>query len=263
MKIASWNINSVRLRIKQVEEFTTNEQPDILCLQETKVRDEEFPLKAFKNMGYEHVLFRGEKSYNGVAIVSKIPLSGVEKQNIADSGDTRHISAILPDGTELHNFYIPAGGDEPDININPKFKFKLEFVDYMHDWFLKNRKKSDKIMILGDFNIAPMENDVWSSKRLKNVVSHTDIERTKLDAFKSSIGWIDTARHFVPESEKLYSWWSYRSKDWKESNRGRRLDHIWVTPALKDSLISHKVSIQTRDWEKPSDHVPVILELGT
>lgn len=261
MKIASWNINSVRLRIKQVEQFVNIEQPDILCLQETKVRDEEFPLKAIKNMGYEHVVFRGEKSYNGVAILSKLHLSGVDKQDIAFSGDARHISAILSDGTELHNFYIPAGGDEPDVNINSKFKFKLEFIDYMHDWFFKNRKSSDKIIILGDFNVAPMEHDVWSSKQLRNVVSHTDIEREKLDAFKNSLGWIDTARYFVPKEEKLYSWWSYRSKDWKESNRGRRLDHIWVTPSLKDRLISQKIAKQTRDWEKPSDHVPVILEL--
>ena len=261
MKIASWNINSVRLRIKQIEQFTQNEQPDVLCLQETKVRDEEFPLKAIKKMGYEHVLFRDEKSYNGVAIMSKLPLEGVEKQKIAGSEDTRHISTILPGDIELHNFYIPAGGDEPDTEVNPKYKFKLDFLDHMKDWFSSNRKPSDKIIILGDFNIAPMEHDVWSSKQLKNVVSHTMPERTRLDNFKESLGWIDTGRHFVPEDEKLYSWWSYRNRDWKKSNRGRRLDHIWTTSPLKESLSSHKVIKETRDWEKPSDHAPVVIEL--
>ncbi|MDA0781823.1 MAG: exodeoxyribonuclease III [Rickettsiales bacterium] len=261
MKIASWNINSVRLRIKQVEEFTRLHNPDILCLQETKVVDESFPVKAIKKIGYEHILFRGEKSYNGVAILSKIPLAGVDKQNMAGSFDSRHISTMLPDGIELHNFYIPAGGDEPDVNINPKYKFKLDFVDYMNRWFTSNRKKTDKIIILGDFNIAPMEHDVWSSRQLRNVVSHTEPERVGLDRFRETFGWIDTARHFIPDNEKSYSWWSYRNRDWKKSDRGRRLDHIWTTSPLKDRLLSYNVVTQTRDWEKPSDHAPIILQL--
>jgi exodeoxyribonuclease-3 len=261
MKIASWNINSVRLRIKQIEKFSNDENPDILCLQETKVADEQFPLKAINKMGYEHVAFRGEKGYNGVAILSKMPLSGVEKHKIAGSEDSRHISAVLPGDIELHNFYIPAGGDEPDVDINPKYKFKLDFVDHMNKWFSSERKKSDKIIILGDFNIAPMENDVWSSKQLRNVVSHTEPEKTRLNSFKESLGWIDTGRHFVPENEKLYSWWSYRNRDWKKSNRGRRLDHIWTTSPLKESLVSYKSLNEARDWERPSDHVPIMVEL--
>lgn len=262
MKIATWNINSVRIRLHHIKRFIEDETPDILCLQETKVQDESFPLKAIKSMGFDHVEFRGEKSYNGVAVFSKIPLSQAAKINIANSNDARHLSVVLPGDIELHNFYIPAGGDEPDVNINPKYQFKLDFVDYMTDWFGKNRKSSDKVVILGDFNIAPLEHDVWSSKQLRNVVSHTEPEITRLNKLKDSLGWIDSARHFVPENEKLYSWWSYRNNDWRKSNRGRRLDHIWVTPALERSLKSHKVVSTARDWEKPSDHVPVITEIN-
>ncbi len=261
MKIATWNINSVRLRINSLKLFAENEQPDVICLQETKVQDADFPLDAIRSLGYEHVIFRGEKSYNGVTIISKLPLRNIQKLDIAGAKDTRHISALLPGDIELHNFYIPAGGDDPDTAINPKYKFKLEFVDYMTQWFGENRKKSDKIIILGDFNIAPLEHDVWSSKQLKNVVSHTEPEITRLKKLQNGLGWVDIGRHFVPENEKLYSWWSYRNKDWEKSNRGRRLDHIWATQPLKSSLKSHKVYADTRNWQQPSDHVPVILEL--
>ena len=262
MRIATWNINSVRLRIGLLQKLAIEEQPDIICLQETKVQDSEFPLKIIKDMGYDYVAFRGEKSYNGVAIISKLPLSGIEKQEIAGSRDCRHISAILPGDVELHNFYIPAGGDEPDVDINPKYKFKLEFVDYMDFWFQKNRKSSDKMIILGDFNIAPMEHDVWSSKQLRNVVSHTEKEITRLNTLKEGLEWVDIGRKFVPETEKLYSWWSYRNRDWKKSNRGRRLDHIWTTPVLKDRITAHKVVVLARDWAGPSDHVPIIADFN-
>jgi exodeoxyribonuclease-3 len=249
--------------MRLLENLTNTEQPDIICLQETKVQDIEFPLDAIQKLGYEHVAFRGEKSYNGVAIISKVPLVGVEKQDVAGSKECRHICAILPGDIELHNFYIPAGGDEPDVAINPKYKFKLEFVDYMDMWFGQNRKASDKIIIVGDFNIAPMEHDVWSSKQLQNVVSHTAPEISRLNSLKGGLNWIDIGRHFVPESQKLYSWWSYRNKDWRKSNRGRRLDHIWATPALKAQIQAYSSLESARDWTQPSDHVPVIADFNS
>ncbi len=260
MRIATWNINSVRLRMGLLGKLAEASSPDVICLQETKVKDNEFPLKSIKALGYEHIAFRGEPGYNGVAIISKLPLVGIEKLEIAGSPSARHISAILPGDIELHNFYVPAGGDEPDTAINPKYKFKLEFVDYMDEWFGKNRKSSDKMIILGDFNIAPLEHDVWSHKQLANVVSHTEPEISRLNALKGGLDWIDVGRHFVPEDKKLYSWWSYRNKDWRKSNRGRRLDHIWTTPAMKDKIKAHNVMIDARDWIKPSDHVPVIAD---
>ncbi len=260
MKIATWNINSVRLRIGLVLRFLKYQNPDILALQETKVEDGKFPLQPFLDNGYEHTIFSGEKSYNGVAIISRVPLKNVVIEELVN-GHKRHISAVLPGDVEFHNFYVPAGGDEPDPDINPKFDHKLKFVDEMTAWFGKKRNKKDKIIIAGDFNIAPLEHDVWSHKQLLTVVSHTPIEVEKLNKLQSSLEWTDVMRHFVPAEEKLYSWWSYRNNDWKKSDRGRRLDHIWVTPPLKSKLESGTILREARDYKQPSDHVPVIMEI--
>lgn len=263
MRIATWNINSVRLRKEMVLKFLQDYKIDILCLQETKTMDEHFPVEFFSKAGYANIIFSGEKSYNGVAIISKVPLISPNIVEIVN-GDKRHISAginVNGDKLELHNFYIPAGGDEPDPEINPKFKHKLDYVDEMGSWFANKRSKDDGVIILGDFNIAPYEHDVWSHKQLLKIVSHTPVEVEKLLNMKNSLGFSDVARNFVPESEKLYSWWSYRNRDWKKSNRGRRLDHIWVTKPLEDKVKEFEVHPHIRDWEKPSDHVPVIIEL--
>lgn len=259
MKVASWNINSVRLRLPLIQQFIRAFPVDILCLQETKVQDELFPTKELNNIGFSEVIFRGEKSYNGVAILSRIPLTEISQESFGGNGQSRHIGAALPNGTELHNFYIPAGGDIPDPEANPKFAHKLQFLDDITAW--SAARNSDRpAIIVGDFNIAPLEHDVWSSKQLRNVVSHTDIERTKLNDLKISGQWTDTHRYFTPENEKLYSWWSYRARDWAASDRGRRLDHIWVSPALQSQLKSVATVKEARGWEKPSDHVPVITE---
>ncbi|MDB2414678.1 exodeoxyribonuclease III [Rickettsiales bacterium] len=262
MKIATWNINSVRLRINIVLDVLKQNDLDILCLQETKVEDNKFPLKPLHEAGYIHTIYRGQRSYNGVCIISRIPLDNVTKLDFAGKqDDARHIGATLPNGLEIHNFYIPAGGDEPDVEINPKFKHKLDFVDDITKWFKSNRSANDNLMIMGDFNIAPLEHDVWSHKQLLKVVSHTPIEVEKLNKFKESISWIDVGRFFIPENEKSYSWWSYRNRDWRKSNRGRRLDHIWVTPKLEESLHKHEILSNWRDVEKPSDHVPLIITI--
>ncbi len=260
IKIATYNINSVRLRAERVKKLLIDNDIDILCLQETKVTDDKFPVDIFKDAGYEHIYFRGEKSYNGVAFISRIPLTGTCKENFVNNS-SRHISAHLPNGTELHNFYIPAGGDEPDPNINPKFDHKLKFFDAMTDYF-SNKKKSDSIIIVGDFNVAPFEHDVWSHKQLLKVVSHTPIEVEKMNNLTNTLDFIDCSRHFIPDTEKLYSWWSYRNRDWRKSNRGRRLDHIWITPPLLPSLKNSYILQDERDGDKPSDHVPVIIELA-
>ena len=262
IKIASWNINSVRLRIGLIKEFVEKENPDVLCLQETKVKDEDFPYQGIKDLGFDHIYFSGEKSYNGVAIFSKLPLVNIEKIDVLNYGHTRHISATLPGGVRIYNFYIPAGGDEPDVAVNPKFDHKLKFVDFMADYFSKTYdSKNDKLVILGDFNIAPLEHDVWSHKQLLKIVSHTPIEVEKLNKVRDNFDFIDSHRYFVDENEKLYSWWSYRNRDWKKSNRGRRLDHIWVSNVLKDNLISSDILKDYRDAAKPSDHVPIITNL--
>lgn len=259
MKIITWNINSLRLRLDLLHRLTLKHQTDVICLQETKVRDELFPLKQIKEMGFDYVVFAGEKSYNGVAILSKFPITNSFSLNLCDHGK-RHIAAVIND-IEIHNFYIPAGGDIPDPELNPKFKYKLEYNIAAREWFIQNRKPKDNIILLGDLNIAPYEHDVWSSKQLSNVVSHTKVERELLIALCRSLDFIDTGRHFVSLDQKLYSWWSYRNQDWKKSNRGRRLDHIWVTKPLKNALISTHYDKDIRDEISTSDHIPCMIEL--
>ena len=259
--LASWNINSVRIRLPLIKQFLDAENPDILCLQETKTEDGTFPHDAIRDLGFAHVLFAGQKSYNGVAILSKLPLGNPQITPMIGRDDKRHIGAQLPDGTWLHNFYVPAGGDIPDPKENPKFDHKLQFVDAMTEWSKSLGTTPEATIICGDFNIAPMEQDVWSSKQLQKVVSHTPIERAKLKALQDSQRWIDSHRLHVPEDQKLYSWWSYRSPNWEASDRGRRLDHLWLTPNQKDRLVSTRIHKAARGWEGPSDHVPIVTEL--
>lgn len=261
MKIATWNINSIRIRTEIIARYISMESPDILCLQETKVADPHFPLEKMRELGFPYIYFYGEKSYNGVAILSKFPLKFIENFNFTELPHKRHISVLLPGDIELHNFYFPAGGDLPDVNANPKFAHKLNYVNEVNNWFKQNRTRKDKIILLGDLNIAPLANDVWSHKQLLDVVSHTPVEVEALNKLYQSIGFHDAVRKFVPEEEKLFSWWSYRNKDWKKSNRGRRLDHVWVTNTLIGSVKEYKVLSSARDFSKPSDHVPVSIEL--
>jgi exodeoxyribonuclease-3 len=264
-RIATWNINSVRLRMPLVERFLAQEAPDILCLQETKVRDAEFPLAALRKTGWEHVEINGQKGYHGVAVASRWPIETVERRGFCDKGDARHISVRLLDGPAkgvvVHNFYVPAGGDEPDAAINEKFAHKLAFVDEMHDWFRDHRVGADRAMLVGDLNIAPLEQDVWSHKQLLKVVSHTPVEVEKFTrAF--SHHWVDALRRFVPDAQKLYTWWSYRAADWLKADRGRRLDHAFVSPDLAPQLSGMRVLKEARGWERPSDHAPVLVDLA-
>ena len=259
LKITSWNINSVRLRLGLVIDMLKELQPDLLCLQETKAQDSDFPAAALAEAGWAHQAIRGEKSYNGVAILSRKPLSDIQMLDWAGRTDCRHISAVA-DGVRVHNFYVPAGGDVPDRQVNDKFGHKLDFLDGMMAHF--GSAKPEKSVLLGDLNIAPLAADVWSTKQLRNVVSHTDIEREKLLQLVNEGGWHDAVRgHFGPEAV-LYSWWSYRARDWLASNRGRRLDHVWVSRDLKQSVAAAHIHQPARGLEKPSDHVPVSVTLN-
>jgi exodeoxyribonuclease-3 len=259
MKIATWNINSVRLRLQKVLRFVKEQNIDIMCLQETKTQDEFFPSDQLFEIGMKYQYFRGEKSYNGVAILSKIKFQEKEHINWCNKGDCRHISIKLGKEIELHNFYVPAGGDEPDIITNPKFAHKIDFLNEMKSHFL-NDTKTKKILV-GDLNIAPLENDVWSHKQLLNVVSHTPIETEKLLDIIASGEWVDVMRAITPHHEKLYSWWSYRNRNWEISNRGRRLDHVWVSKKLFPQVKSGVIHNETRSWERPSDHVPIVIDI--
>ena len=259
MRIATWNINSVRLRIAHVLRFIIEYEIDIICLQETKTPDEFFPKQEFMDIGYKYQNFRGEKSYNGVAILSKIKLIDNSHINWCEKNDTRHISVKLTNDIEIHNLYVPAGGDEPDVLINAKFEHKISFLNEMMSFFSKDTKRN-KILV-GDLNIAPLEHDVWSHKQLLNVVSHTPAETETLLKILSKGDFIDVMRELVPNNEKLYSWWSYRNRNWEISNRGRRLDHFWVSKNIFPQVKSGVIYKDARSWDRPSDHVPIIVEI--
>ncbi len=261
MKITSWNINSVRKRIDLIDKLNTKVAPDILCLQECKCQEQHFPWEEIKAKGYEYVAYYGMKAYNGVAIASRFPITDTAPMNWVDRQDARHIWADIQ-GLRIHNLYIPAGGDEPDTDKNPKFAHKLQFLKELASWSEKVIKTAQKQVIVGDFNVAPSEFDVWSHKQLLKIVSHTPIEVEHLNNFLQKGAWIDAVRYKHPEPEKLYSWWSYRAKDWQKSNRGRRLDHIWVTPDLKEHIQKIEIYDKGRSWSQPSDHCPISVVLS-
>lgn len=263
LSIATWNINSVRLRMPLVARFLTEHRPDVLCLQEIKTIEAAFPHTAFAALGYHHRCVHGQKGYHGVATVSRIPLREVGRHDWQANAEARHIGVELCDGpaagVRIENVYVPAGGDIPDRARNPKFGQKLDFLGRMTDWAASLRAPT---IILGDFNIAPLEHDVWNHKALLDVVSHTPIEVATLARFQAAHGWVDVGRQLVPAPARYYSWWSYRAKDWRASDRGRRLDHIWASPVLAAKARAHRVIEPARDWAQCSDHVPLIVDFA-
>jgi exodeoxyribonuclease-3 len=269
LKITTWNINSVRLRIGLVAKFVKAARPDVICLQETKCPDNKFPLKRFARLGYPYAALNGQKGYHGVATLSRLPLDAIDARNYCGKLDSRHLAvkigerAGLADQFTVHNFYVPAGGDEPDPAHNEKFAHKLAFLDEMRGAPDICLGLGDRAILVGDLNVAPLEHDVWSHKQMLKVVSHTPIECEKLAAVQKAGQWFDVLRAFVPEPAKLYTWWSYRARDWQVADRGRRLDHIWVSPAIAHRVSGMNITRQARGWTRPSDHVPVtaVIEL--
>ena len=259
ISIASWNINSVRLRIDQVVRFASEQAPDVLCLQEIKCRAEQFPARALAELGYVHQAVHGQKGYHGVATVSRIPFAEISRHDWQDNGEARHVGVELHGagkGLILENVYIPAGGDVPDREANPKFAQKLDFIGRMCRWAAAIDRPT---LIVGDFNVAPLDCDVYDHKALLKVVSHTPLEVETLDRFRDAHGWVDLGREFIPAPERNYSWWSYRSY-WRQKDQGRRLDHMWASPDLAKQARSHRFVEETRRWDSPSDHIPLVTE---
>ena len=252
--IATWNINSVRLREGLVVKLLGDEAPDVLCLQECKSPVEKIPLDGFAALGYTHVLARGQKGYNGVAILSRLPITEAGAFDFAGLGHARHIAGTLENGVTIHNFYVPAGGDIPDRSKNEKFGQKLDYLSDMQNWGRSDRPR--KSILVGDLNIAPREDDVWSHKQLVKVVSHTPIEVEELGKTQEAGDWVDVTRQDIPEG-LLYSWWSYRARDWDAADKGRRLDHVWATSDISNAAHGSRILRQARGWEQPSDHAPV------
>ncbi|SMX27044.1 Exodeoxyribonuclease III [Pelagimonas phthalicica] len=256
--LATWNINSVRLRKGLVAQLMREEGPDVLCLQECKSPVDKIPVEVFQELGYDHMVANGQKGYNGVAILSKLPIQEVGREDFAELGHARHIAGQLENGVTIHNFYVPAGGDKPDREVNVKFGQKLDYLTEMRDWFHAN--KPEKSILVGDLNIAPEEDDVWSHKQLLKIVSHTPIEVEHLAQVQDAADWVDVTRRDIPEG-KLYSWWSYRAKDWDAADKGRRLDHLWATPDIAEACGNSRILRHVRGWEQPSDHAPVFAEV--
>jgi len=261
LRITTWNANSIRIREVALRRIAREIAPDVLCLQETKVPDDRFPRALAEELGYPHMVLHGQKAYNGVAVLSRLPLEDGEGIRWCGVDHCRHIRCLLPGGVELHNFYIPAGGDVPDPDTNPKFRHKLDMLAELTEWFAGRRGDGAKLVLAGDLNIAPLETDVWNHRALLGVVSHTPVEVEALTRLQDAYGFVDAVRRIVPPERKLFTWWSYRARDWSKSDRGRRLDHIWLSPALAPALRDAHVRRDARGWDRPSDHVPVTVDL--
>ena len=250
-----------------VERFIAEHQPDVLCLQEIKCREAEFPSSSFTKLGYKYISINAQKGYHGVATLSRLPSLDSGRMVFCDNEDARHVSMTLAASTPVgrpvivHNFYVPAGGDVPDPAVNSKFQHKLAFLDELDSWSRAENVASGSAILCGDLNVAPLETDVWSHRALLSVVSHTPAEVDRLNRVVDS-GWVDAVRRMRPEPERVYTWWSYRSPNWSAADKGRRLDHIWLSRDCAPFLQRCDIVKEARGWERPSDHVPVIVELS-
>ena len=265
LRVASWNINSVRLRHEQVARFVAESGTDVLCLQETKCREGEFPTQAFIDMGLPHLAIAGQKGWHGVAIASRHPIAAAAPLDVCREGHARCVSGVIA-GVEVRNFYVPAGGDIPDRALNPKFDHKLDFFETLTRE-MAARDRAEPILIAGDLNVAPGEHDVWSHRQMSRIVSHTPVEVQAMTDLMGSLGFPDLVRAAIPEPQKLFSWWSYRAADFRASNRGLRLDHLLASPGLlpaarREGAVSARVHDHVRAWARPSDHAPVTVDLA-
>src|SRR5690606_447960 len=222
--------------------------------QECKSPVESIPVETFRDLGYRWMVARGQRGYNGVAILSRLPITDAGDRDYAALGHARHVAARLENGVTIHNVYVPAGGDIPDREVNEKFGQKLDFLTDMRDAFHADRP--ERSILVGDLNIAPSEDDVWSHKALLKVVSHTPVEVAQLAETQDAGNWVDITRKDIPDG-RLYSWWSYRSPDWDTADKGRRLDHVWATPDIANAAHGSRILRGVRGWEQPSGHAPV------
>jgi exodeoxyribonuclease-3 len=252
MKIATWNVNSIRARADIVVNYLKENELDILAVQETKVEDESFPKIIFESLGYK-VYFSGQKAYNGVAIASRLPLSNIKKEIIETNNEKRTIETDAND-INIINSYFPHGG----LRGEERFFFKLEFYKKMKNYLQGKIDKGFKLILLGDFNIAPEEIDVWNAELLKGTLGFMDEER---EAFKDllSIGLIDTFRQ-LNQNEKAFSWWDYRAGSFRK-NEGMRIDHVVVSKNLLPYLKKCFIDKNPRKLKGTSDHTPVVLEI--
>ena len=259
MLIATWNVNSVRTRLPQITNWLNKVNPDILCLQETKVLDDEFPLKPFEKLGYEVIIY-GQKSYNGVAIISKSKPENVQRGfpeektfSVEFNAQKRLISADI-NGIKIINVYVPNGSS---INSD-KFNYKIKWLDQLSSYLDDQVKEDDLICLLGDFNIAPKDIDIHSPQKYEGGIMASKMEREALiNVLKGR--FIDSFRIFE-KSTGHWSWWDYRNNAY-ELNKGWRIDHIYISKNLCLKLKSCVIERSQRENFQPSDHAPVLINL--
>ena len=264
LRVASWNVNSVRLRTDHIARFVSEQAPDVICMQEIKCQTHEFPVQALADAGMPYLRVAGQKGWHGVAIASRLPIEDAPVLDVCREGHARCVGAVVA-GVEIQNFYIPAGGDVADRATNGKFDHKLDFIERLTNLMAK-RDREAPLLIAGDLNVAPGVNDVFDHRFMSKVVSHTPVEIAAMAALKASLNFVDLVREAIPEPEKLFSWWSYRAADFQASNRGLRLDHLWASPGLhragwRQDGSAARVHADVRAWERPSDHAPVSADL--
>ena len=255
MKIATWNVNSIRVRQKHVAAWLEAEQPDVLCLQELKVTSDAFPALAFDALGYRATVL-GQKTYNGVAILSRSAPSDVALgiQDEVDDPQARLVGANIA-GLYIFSAYFPNGGEVG----SDKYAYKLEWITRLKNYLSKHFNwDSDHVVLTGDYNVAPYDDDAQNIDQWRKGVLANDEVRNKLNELKE-LGFVDAVRPFFPKG-RIYSWWDYRGGGFQRNN-GLRIDHIWASPALADKVIGARVDKAERGKDNPSDHVPVVVEL--
>ena len=253
MKIATWNVNSINVRMPQMLEWLERAAPEVVCLQETKCVDENFPLEAVNNAGYKAAFF-GQKSYNGVAILSKLPIEDVQKgfDDDDDESPKRLIAATI-NGIRIVNTYIPNG---TELGTD-KFTFKLDWLMRLRRYFDATSDVKNDVLLCGDFNVAMDDADVWSVEQWTGKLHFTKTERAAMYNVKQW-GFVDLFRKIKGDAQE-FSWWNYREGAWQR-NRGLRIDHIWTSPPLAAKCTDCIIDRSPRGLEKPSDHAPVIAE---
>jgi exodeoxyribonuclease-3 len=253
MKIATWNVNSINVRMPQLLGWLANTQVDVACLQETKTIDENFPAEALKEAGYDSA-FMGQKSYNGVAIISKHPIEDVQKNFLDDDDESqKRLIAATVNGIRIVNTYIPNGSEL----WSDKFKFKLDWIQRLRRLFDENCEREKDVLLCGDFNIATDELDVWNVGAYQNRLHFSKPERAAIQ-FVKQWGFVDVFREQNPEA-KEFSWWDYRAGAWQK-NQGLRIDHIWTSNSLAAKCTACWIDKAPRELTLPSDHAPVIAE---
>ena len=253
MKIATWNVNSINIRMEVMLNWLAETQTDVVCLQETKTVDENFPAAAFKEAGYD-AAFMGQKSYNGVAIISRYPIEDVQNNFIDDDDESpKRLIAATIDGIRIVNTYIPNGTEI----WSDKFTFKLDWLQRLRRFFDETCDLSKDVLLCGDFNVAPDELDVWSVPVWQGKLHFSKPERAAMHHVKQW-GFVDVFRKMNGDLQE-FSWWNYREGAWQR-NRGLRIDHIWTSPPLANKCTACWIDKAPRTLEKPSDHAPVVAE---